>query len=96
MRKVSKQDLSKLQGRGKTITPQGKRAAPAPANQKQPVAQASMAAVIKQVQHDNMKFIKEFGEDVKKIVGRKRKPWKFTVKRNNQGTITTVLADPIE
>lgn len=94
MRKISTQELSKLQGRGKTVTP---KAVPAKENKaEQPVQMASMAAIINKVQTDNLKFLKAFGEDVKKIVGRKRKPWKFTVNRNNQGTITTVLADPVE
>jgi hypothetical protein len=75
MKKVSKKELDRLQKRGKTVTSKDRKPTPSRIEnkaEKQPVAQASMAAVIMKVQADNLKVIKAFGEDVRKIVGRKR------------------------
>ena len=93
MKKISQKDLEKLKGRGATVKVTKKKTTPAKTND---VPMASMSAAIERIATENKKTIKAFAEEVKQITGRKRKPWLFTVNRNDQGTITTVLADPVE
>jgi len=98
MKKVSKKYIDTMKSRGKTVTT---KSVPKEVRQEikkvnDDVPMASMSAAILQIAVENKKTIKSFAEEVKKITGRKRKPWKFTVNRNKQGTITTVLADPVE
>lgn len=96
MKKVSKKYVDQMKSRGKTVTavkPVKSKDVAAPIA---PVPMASMSAALDKIAKDNKKTIQSFAEEVKKITGRKRKPWKFTVNRNDKGTITTVLADPIE
>ena len=94
IKKVTQADLQRMRERGKTV--EVKKPAPAKAKPVQDVPMASMSAAIERIASENQKTIRSFAKEVRKVVERKRKPWKFTVNRNKQGTITTVLADPVE
>jgi len=93
MKTISKEQLELQKSRGKTVEVKPavtfrKKKEPKPVKNNLEFSQA--------VSKGTIEMIERLEVTVQKLLNKPRKPWKFTVNRNKQGSITTVSADPIE
>lgn len=97
MRKISKDNLSELQLRGKTVIPmERKKEKPKVVKKKtEQSLQAPIEIVIKGMQRENSKVIEAFRKEIKTLVDRPRISWEFTINRDNKGRLKSIRADPV-